>query len=89
MSERGGVRFSAHAANRIEQRGLPITAGEIGKVGEAIETAGTKGAQHSLVMGPGYALIVHVPNRTVVTAMEPQALRESVITNIDSAVFTR
>jgi flagellar operon protein len=45
-----------------------------------------KGAQDSLVFLRDMAFIVSVKNRTVVTAIDQEHLRQNVFTNIDSAI---
>jgi flagellar operon protein len=52
-----------------------------------IEKAAQKGAKESLVMIDDIALVVSVRNRTVITAVDQQHLKENVFTNIDSAVI--
>ena len=34
------------------------------------------------------ALVVNVPNRTVITAVKQSELKDNIFTNIDGAVFT-
>ena len=46
-----------------------------------------KGSKDSLVMVDDTALIVNIPNKTVVTAMQVKGENENVFTNIDSVVF--
>ncbi len=53
----------------------------------AVNRAEEKGARDSLVLLRDMAFIVSVPNRTVVTAMDSEHLKENVFTNIDSAVI--
>lgn len=85
----GGTRFSVHALKRIESRGIGLGPGEISSIESALDRAAAKGARDSLVLGGGYALVVNVPSRTVVTVLDPEALSEHVVTSIDSAVFVR
>lgn len=46
----------------------------------------TKGSKESLVLMDRLALVVGVPNRTVITVMEPHEQVNTVFTNIDSVV---
>ena len=41
----------------------------------------------SLVLFPDAEFIVNIPNRTVVTAMDGENIRENIFTNIDSTVL--
>ena len=49
--------------------------------------AAAKGARSSLVLMDKAALVVSVPNRTVITAVDKAALKENIFTNIDSAMI--
>jgi flagellar operon protein len=48
--------------------------------------AGT-GARSSVVLVDATAFVVSVPNRTVITAVGREHMRQQVFTNIDSAVI--
>lgn len=81
------VKFSHHAAQRIQQRGISMPPETMTKLASAVDQAASKGAVDSLIVMPDVALIVNVPNRTVVTAMEHSQLSNTVFTQIDSAVI--
>jgi flagellar operon protein len=87
LQKASGVKFSAHAMDRIDQRKIALDSTEARKVGDAVKAAGEKGAKESLFIGQGYALIVNIPNKTVVTAMDTDQMKEAVVTNIDSTVI--
>lgn len=87
LEKETGVTFSAHAMDRLQQRGIDLAPDQIGRLGDAVARAESKGAQDSLVLLDNMAFIVSVENSTVVTAMSGDALRETVFTNIDSAVI--
>ena len=53
----------------------------------AVSKAAAKGARESLILLDDLALVVSVKNRTVITAIAPDRIRENVFTNIDSAVI--
>src|SRR5947199_173471 len=53
----------------------------------AVQRAAAKGARESVVLVDGTAFVVSVRNRTVITAVDAQHMREHVFTNIDSAVI--
>jgi flagellar operon protein len=80
------VKFSAHAQKRLERRGMDVSAEQAQKLARAIDRAAAKGARTSLVLLDELALLVRVPERMVVTAMSPLAMRDGVVTQIDSAV---
>ncbi len=81
------LSFSKHATERVTRRELPLGAGELRKIEAAVDRAEVKGARNSLVIMDRLALIVNVPSRKVVTAMNGENLRDGVVTNIDSTVI--
>ncbi|RIE03289.1 flagellar biosynthesis protein [Cohnella faecalis] len=80
------LKFSHHAEMRLQQRGIKLNSDQLGRIESAIDQAAAKGAKDSLVLFKGIAMIVNVPNRTVVTAMDGASMNEHVFTQIDSAV---
>jgi len=81
------VKFSHHAEQRLRDRGIHFKPEQLAQLESAIESAASKGAKDTLMMLNGTALIVNVPNRTVITAMDSNSLKENVFTQIDSAVI--
>jgi len=82
-----GLHFSRHAQKRLEQRGIDIDGARMARLGQAVDQAAAKGGRESLILLDEMALVVSVQNRTVVTAMDQQAGKEQVFTNIDSVVI--
>jgi len=83
----GALKFSKHAAERMDKRGITFDAAEMGRLQGAVEKAGAKGAKDSLVLLGDNALVVSVKNNTVVTVVDKDNLKGNVFTNIDSAVI--
>jgi flagellar operon protein len=83
------VRFSAHAEQRLEERGLEFSQQELRAIDEAVDTVAAKGGRETLVLTDRAALLVSVPKRTVITAMGTDEAVQNVFTNIDSAVVAR
>lgn len=83
----GSVKLSAHATQRLQASRRTLTPAELAAIGAAMEKAAAKGARESLLLLPDVALVVSVPNRTVITAVEGSRMRENLFTNIDSAVI--
>jgi flagellar operon protein len=81
------LKFSAHAQTRIRSRNIELTSGMMEKLQNAVSTAKAKGASNSLILFPDAAFIVNIPNRTVVTAMDGENIRDNIFTNIDSTVI--
>jgi flagellar operon protein len=82
-----GVKFSGHALQRIERRGISLDASTTARLNEGVSRAASKGARDSLVLVDDTAFVVSVPNRTVITAVDREHMKEQVFTNIDSAVI--
>lgn len=80
------LKFSHHAEVRMQQRGIQLKPEQLSEIVTALEQAAGKGARDSLVLYRDIAMIVNVPTKTVVTAMDGQAASGSVFTQIDSAV---
>jgi flagellar operon protein len=87
LAEAGDVRFSGHALQRLERRGIDLDATTMARLREGIERAAAKGSRDSLVLMDGTAFVVSVANRTVITAVDAGSMRDRVFTNIDSAVI--
>jgi flagellar operon protein len=81
------LQFSKHALSRVERRGIDLDAGTLGRLSQGVERAASKGSRDSLVLVDGTAFVVSVSNRTVVTAVGSEHMKDNVFTNIDSAVI--
>jgi flagellar operon protein len=81
------VTFSRHALERLQRRGIELREQDVARLGDGVDRAAGKGSRASVVFVDGTAFVVAVPKRTVVTAVDPEHMREQVFTNIDSAVI--
>jgi flagellar operon protein len=81
------VRFSKHAAERLESRNINLTDEQSSRLENGVDQAKNKGINESLVLVDSLAFIVNVPNRTVVTAMDQAETQSNIFTNIDGAVI--
>ena len=81
------VKFSGHALQRIQRREIFLDDLKLNKLRDAMTKADEKGARSSLVLMDDLALIVSIKNRTVITAIDGNHIKENVFTNIDSAVI--
>jgi flagellar operon protein len=81
------VRFSSHALQRVERRGIDVSPATLGRLNEGLDRAAAKGARASVVFVDSTAFVVSVPNRTVITAVDRDHMKQQVFTNIDSAVI--
>ena len=80
------LTVSKHARQRAEQRNIDIDEALESINGAVIKAAG-KNLKSVLVLSAEAAYIVSVDNNVVVTAMNGEDMRESVITNIDGTVI--
>lgn len=85
-TQANGIKFSNHAIERMQTRGISYTPERLQKLDEVVKKAAAKGSKDTLVLMDDSALIVSVKNNTVVTVMDKNNLRENVFTNIDSTV---
>ncbi|MEA2167865.1 MAG: hypothetical protein QOF76_1165 [Solirubrobacteraceae bacterium] len=81
------VRFSQHALQRVERRGIDVRPETLERLEVGVDRAAGKGARSSVVLVDATAFVVSVPNRTVITAVGREHMRQQVFTNIDSAVI--
>lgn len=84
---RAGIKFSGHAQTRLASRQITLSDSDVARLGQAMTKAATKGAKDSLVLMDKTAFVVSVANRTVITAVASDALKENIFTNIDSAMI--
>jgi len=82
-----GVQFSNHALQRLERRGITVEPGTLQRLDDAVGRAAGKGARDAVVFVDNTAFVVAVNNRTVITAVDREHMRDHVFTNIDSAVI--
>jgi flagellar operon protein len=81
------LKFSAHALDRLQKRNITFTQETMNQLNDAVAKAESKGCRESLVLMKDLALIVSVKNRTVITAIDGERIKENIFTNIDSAVI--
>ena len=81
-----GLRFSKHAATRLNSREVDLSPEQLKRVENGVSQALTKGVSDSLVLVDGYALVVNTRSMTVITAMHA-SLNGGVFTNINGAVI--
>jgi flagellar operon protein len=81
------VTFSKHAVQRLERRSLPVDQTVMQRLQDGVDRAAGKGARDAVVLVDDTAFVVSVSNRTVVTAVGRDQMKDHVFTNIDSAVI--
>lgn len=87
LEETGELKFSKHAANRLQNRNIDLTDGQLKRLAEGTSKAGEKGIKESLVLVDDLAFIVNISNHTVITAMNQGETDNHIFTNIDGAVI--
>jgi flagellar operon protein len=80
------VHFSGHATERLARRGISLDASQLRRLESSVSQAAGKGSRSALVLVDRVAMIVAVPERTVVTAMPTDQAGQGIFTNIDAAV---
>jgi flagellar operon protein len=83
----GDLSFSKHALARVQRRGIELDQSTLGRLSQGVQRAASKGSRDSLVLVDGTAFVVSVSNRTVITAVGSEHMKDNVFTNIDSAVI--
>lgn len=81
------VKLSSHAEARLKARNIAWDESRQRQLDQLVQKAAGKGARESLVLMDDVALVVSVRNRTVITAVDHQSLKDNVFTNIDSAII--
>ena len=81
------VKLSAHAQERILQRGIALDDAQRQALGQAMQQLEAKGARDALLLRDDAAFVVNVPSRTVVTAAHQDELQERIFTQIDSVML--
>lgn len=85
--EQKGLKFSRHAVDRMNNRGIQLDAGQLQRLETAVSQLNNKGGRESLVLLDQTALVVSVKNDTVVTVVDRDQLKNNVFTKIDSAII--
>ncbi len=83
----GNVKLSAHAQQRLQSRGIELGPVELDRISQAIDLLAEKGGKETLLLSDRAAFVVSVPNRTVITAVARDELKDNVFTQIDSALL--
>ena len=85
--ETGELKFSKHAVNRLAERNISLSEGQLARLKEGTDKASGKGIKEPLVLIDDMAFIVSTGSRTVITAMGSGNTEENIFTNIDGAVI--
>lgn len=84
----GGVEFSKHAIERMEDRNIDLSENDmLERLNKAVGVAQEKGAKDTLVLVDTTAFVVSVKNNKVITTMSEEDMQGNIFTNIDSTVI--
>lgn len=83
----GQLQFSKHALQRLERRQLDVDPATLTRLAGGLDRAAGKGSRDAVVLVDDTAFVVSVKNRTVITAVGRDQMKDHVFTNIDSAVI--
>jgi flagellar operon protein len=81
------LKFSAHALARLQSRNIQLTPDDVQQMNTMADKAAAKGSKQSLFMMKDVAMVVSIKNRTVITAVDGDSMKDNVFTNIDSAAI--
>jgi len=81
------IKFSKHAIERLNSRDMNLTSSEISRLKSAFNKAETKGVKDALIIMDDKAFIASIHNKTVITTVNKEQLKENIFTNIDGAVI--
>ena len=88
LEQSSDVRFSKHAVERINERGIDMYSdNRLDRLNRAVELAGEKGSNDALVFIDSTAFLVSVRNNRVITTVSADDMRGNIFTNIDSTVI--
>lgn len=87
QKEKENIKFSKHAKERMDSRNIILDNSEIEKIENAIGKAEKKGVKEALILMDNKAFIANVKNKTIITTVTQEQLKDNLFTNIDGAVI--
>lgn len=81
------IKFSKHATERLSSRNIDLNMEEITRLKTAFTKAESKGVKDALFLMDDKAFIASIKNKTIITTVTKEQLKENVFTNIDGAVI--
>lgn len=82
-----GIKFSKHALSRMDNRNISLETGEMDRLANGFIKAEEKGVNDALILMEDKAFIASIKNKTVITTVTKEQLKDNVFTNIDGAVI--
>ena len=87
IREESTVAFYKHAMERVVERNVDVSPGQLERLNEGVRLAEEKGLRSPLILMDTTAFVVNVPNNKVVTVVNDGSLKGTVFTNIDGTVM--
>lgn len=87
IEKKDGFTMSNHAAERLKNRNINFSEGDMKNINSAINRAEDKGCSESALLYRDTVFITSIKNRTVITVLDRNSSNEGVFTNIDSMVI--
>lgn len=81
------IKFSKHALNRMDNREISLSNEDIGRLKHGFDKAEEKGVKDALILMGDKAFIASIKNKTIITTVNKEQLKDNVFTNIDGAVI--
>jgi flagellar operon protein len=81
------LKFSGHAQERLIASQRQLSENDLAQLARAVDKAAQKGARDTLILMRDLALVVSVTNRTVITAVDGDRMKDNIFTHIDSTVI--
>jgi len=83
--EESKIRFSSHAQERLDRRGVDLGASELKSIESGFNALRNKGVRDGLVVVGDHRFVVSVENSTVITVLSSKD--REVFTNIQGVAF--
>lgn len=81
------IKFSKHAINRMDHRDMTLSKEELQRLKTGFNKAEEKGVKDALILMGDKAFIASIKNKTIITTVYKEQLKDNVFTNIDGAVI--
>lgn len=81
------IKFSKHAIARMDIRDIKLSNEELDRLKSGFNKAEEKGVKDALILIGDKAFVASVKNKTVITTVNKEQLKDNVFTNIDGAVI--
>lgn len=81
------IKFSKHALNRMDNRNINLNKQEMDRLINGFNKAKEKGVKDVLILIEDKIFIASIDNKTIITTVNKNQLKDNVFTNIDGAVI--